>query len=136
MSRKPMARPKARRPERKPARPTKTARQNRPAKKETNRRSSAGVYHRPGPIQFFARHARLFVGSIGRLLRHPLATLMTVAVIAIALALPAALQLFVTNGRSLSGHCSFPSFRPRPSCPGAAPPPVRPPGRSPAPPRG
>jgi cell division transport system permease protein len=97
-----MARPKARRAERKAQRaPRKSA----PRKSaETNRRRAAGAYHRPGPGQFLARHARLFVGSIGRLVRHPLATLMTVAVIAIALALPAALQLFVNNGRSLSGH--------------------------------
>ena len=106
-SRQPMARPKARRAERKPkpASRKSASRKSAPRKSaEGNRKRAAGAYHRPGPGQFLARHARLFIGSIGRLVRHPLATLMTVAVIAIALALPAALQLFVNNGRSLSGH--------------------------------
>jgi cell division transport system permease protein len=50
------------------------------------------------------RHAQMFVASLGRLVRHPLSTMMTVAVIGIALALPAGLQLLVSNGRALSGH--------------------------------
>jgi cell division transport system permease protein len=99
MPRKPMARPKSRRPETRPA--PRTGARARPAAKKGR---STGAFHRPGPGRFFARHARMFVGSIGRLVRHPLATLMTVAVIGIALALPAALQLFVANGRSLSGQ--------------------------------
>jgi len=46
----------------------------------------------------------VLVASLGRLAAHPLSTLMTVAVIGIALALPAGLQLLVTNARTLSGH--------------------------------
>jgi hypothetical protein len=49
-------------------------------------------------------HARVLVASLGRVARHPLSTLMTVAVIGIALALPAGLHLVVANGRTLSGH--------------------------------
>ena len=101
MRKQPMARPKARRSERKPAKVRRPA-ANKAAKPRKTRATPA--YHRPGIGHFLARHARMFVGSVGRLVRHPLATLMTVAVIGIALALPAALQLFVTNGRDLSGH--------------------------------
>ena len=101
MRKQPMARPKARRSERKPAKTRRPA-PNKAVKPRKTRVTP--VYHRPGIGHFLARHARMFVGSVGRLVRHPLATLMTVAVIGIALALPAALQLFVTNGRDLSGH--------------------------------
>jgi len=51
-----------------------------------------------------ADHARVLVASLGRLASQPLSTLMTVAVIGIALALPAGLQLLVANARALSGH--------------------------------
>jgi cell division transport system permease protein len=46
------------------------------------------------------RHAQSLVGSLGRLARQPFATALTVIVIAIALALPAALWLVVTNTRA------------------------------------
>lgn len=49
-------------------------------------------------------HARVLVASLGRLVAQPASTAMTVAVIGIALALPAGLQVLVTNARSLSGH--------------------------------
>ena len=68
MARKPMARPKARRPERKAPKAVNKPKRSR-ASAEANRRQSR-VYHRPGLGQFLARHLRLFVGSIGRLLRH------------------------------------------------------------------
>ena len=45
------------------------------------------------------RHAQALLGSLGRLARQPLATLLTVLVIGIALALPAALYLAVANMR-------------------------------------
>jgi cell division transport system permease protein len=95
-----MARPKARRAEGNKPKPGAVPNKKRPRQSAR----AAGGPRRPGPGRFLARHARMFVGSIGRLARQPLATLMTVAVIAIALALPAALQLFVANGRTLSGH--------------------------------
>lgn len=45
------------------------------------------------------RHAQALLGSLGRLARQPFATLLTVVVIGIALALPAALWLTVANMR-------------------------------------
>jgi cell division transport system permease protein len=53
--------------------------------------------------QWFERHAQTLVGSLGRLWRHPFATLLTVIVIGIALALPACLHVLVQNVRSASG---------------------------------
>ena len=49
---------------------------------------------------YFERHAQNFVSSLGRMSRQPLATIMTVAVIGIALALPASLDLLVRNART------------------------------------
>jgi cell division transport system permease protein len=49
---------------------------------------------------YFERHAQNFVASLGRMSRQPLATLMTIAVIGIALALPASLDLLVRNARA------------------------------------
>jgi cell division transport system permease protein len=50
----------------------------------------------------FERHAQSLVGSLGRLARQPFATLLTIAVIGIALALPAALYLVVANMRAVT----------------------------------
>lgn len=49
-------------------------------------------------------HVQTLVGSLGRLAGQPIATAMTMAVIGIALALPAGLHLLVTNIQGLSGH--------------------------------
>jgi cell division transport system permease protein len=49
-------------------------------------------------------HLQTLVGSLGRLARQPIATAMTMAVIGIALALPASLHLLVNNLQGLSGH--------------------------------
>lgn len=49
-------------------------------------------------------HLQTLIGSLGRLARQPVASAMTMAVIGIALALPASLHLLVTNLQSLSGH--------------------------------
>ncbi len=49
------------------------------------------------------RHMQTLVASLGRMTRTPLATLMTVAVIGIALALPACLELLVLNARAATG---------------------------------
>ncbi len=51
---------------------------------------------------WFERHAQSLVGSLGRLARQPFATALTVAVIGIALALPAALYLVVANMRAVT----------------------------------
>ncbi len=48
------------------------------------------------------RHAQTLVGSLGRLARQPFATVLTIAVIGIALALPAALYLVVANARAVT----------------------------------
>ncbi|CAN5346312.1 permease-like cell division protein FtsX [soil metagenome] len=52
---------------------------------------------------WFYHHAQNFVGALGRLYDQPLASLMTVTVIGIALALPASLYLLVVNGRAVTG---------------------------------
>lgn len=53
---------------------------------------------------WLGRHAHTLVASLGRLARQPLATAMTMAVIGIALALPAGLQLLVTNLKGVTGQ--------------------------------
>src|SRR6056297_4342744 len=50
------------------------------------------------------RHLQTLLGSLGRLSEQPVATGMTLAVIGIALALPASLHLLVANLQVLSGH--------------------------------
>lgn len=52
---------------------------------------------------FFAEHARQFTAALGRLVRHPGSTLLTIGVIGIALSLPAGLRVVVNNGRLLAG---------------------------------
>lgn len=57
----------------------------------------------PGFIQnYLARHAQVALNSLGRLYRAPLASLMTAAVLGIALALPTGLYLFTGNLQRLS----------------------------------
>ncbi len=53
--------------------------------------------------QWVERHAQTLVGSLGRLWTQPFATLLTVLVIGIALALPACLHVLVQNVRAASG---------------------------------
>ena len=48
---------------------------------------------------WLARHAQTLLGSLGRLVRHPLATAMTIAVIAVALALPLFFAVLLQNAR-------------------------------------
>ncbi|HLY51891.1 MAG TPA: permease-like cell division protein FtsX [Steroidobacteraceae bacterium] len=49
-------------------------------------------------------HLQALLGSLGRLARNPLATLLTLVVIALALALPASLRLLVTNAQAATGN--------------------------------
>lgn len=56
--------------------------------------------------QWFERHLQTLVGSLGRLWQQPFATLLTVLVIGIALALPACLHVMVQNVRAASGGWS------------------------------
>src|SRR6202047_5644625 len=51
-----------------------------------------------------ARHLQALLGSVGRLARSPLSTLLTLLVIALALALPTSLRLFVTNAQLATGN--------------------------------
>lgn len=52
---------------------------------------------------YFTRHLQALLGAIGRLARTPFATLLTLIVIGVALALPAGLALVVDNLRSATG---------------------------------
>ena len=52
---------------------------------------------------WFERHLQTLVASLGRLVRAPFGTALTIGVIGIALALPACLELVVENARALSG---------------------------------
>jgi cell division transport system permease protein len=56
--------------------------------------------------QWLERHLQTLVGSLGRLWQQPFATLLTVLVIGIALALPACLHVLVQNVRAASGGWS------------------------------
>jgi len=49
-------------------------------------------------------HLQALLGALGRLARSPLATLLTLLVIALALALPAALKLLVANAQTATGN--------------------------------
>lgn len=52
------------------------------------------------PITWLARHLQALLSALGRLLRAPLGTLLTVLVIAIALILPTGLWVIVANARA------------------------------------
>lgn len=51
---------------------------------------------------WFVRHVSTCVGALGRLARQPFASLMTILVIGVTLALPAAMHLVVKNAQSIS----------------------------------
>ncbi len=51
---------------------------------------------------YLERHAQALLGSLGRLARQPFATFLTIVVIGIALALPAALFVVVSNLRTVT----------------------------------
>jgi cell division transport system permease protein len=55
------------------------------------------------PAVFGTRHVQALLGSLGRLARNPVATGLTLLVIGLALALPAALGLFVINAQVATG---------------------------------
>jgi cell division transport system permease protein len=56
------------------------------------------------PRAYFARHAQTLLGSLGRIVNQPFATLMTMGVVAVALALPLFLTLFLVNVRVATGN--------------------------------
>ncbi|MDH3440810.1 MAG: permease-like cell division protein FtsX [Gammaproteobacteria bacterium] len=51
---------------------------------------------------WFVRHTSTAIAALGRLSRQPFASLMTILVIAVTLALPAAMHVVVKNARSIS----------------------------------
>jgi len=51
---------------------------------------------------WFVRHSSTAIAALGRLSRQPFASLMTILVIAVTLALPAAMHVVVKNARSIS----------------------------------
>src|SRR5580698_612046 len=53
---------------------------------------------------YFSRHAQVLIGSLGRIVHQPFATLMTMGVIAVALALPLFLSLLLQNARIATGN--------------------------------
>ncbi len=58
-----------------------------------------------GPVSaWFLRHVSTSVGALGRLTRQPFASLMTVLVIAVTLALPAAMHLVIKNAQSIGSN--------------------------------
>ena len=54
-------------------------------------------------LRYIRLHRQNLSGAIGRFARHPLGSLLTVLVIAVALALPAGLRVLVSNVGALSG---------------------------------
>lgn len=52
---------------------------------------------------YFTRHLQVFVASLGKLAYAPLASFMTILVVAITLALPAALHVMVKNALEVTG---------------------------------
>ncbi len=94
-------------------RPQATPRRRKPharqqaARSKPARRKPRMEFRIPGPrglARWITRHAQTLVGTLGRLSRQPAGTAMTIAVIGIALALPAGLQLLVANLQGLSGQ--------------------------------
>ncbi len=55
-------------------------------------------------ITWFLRHVQALLGALGRLARNPLASVMTVFAIALALSMPLALKLVVDNLRLATGN--------------------------------
>ncbi|MFQ5633734.1 MAG: permease-like cell division protein FtsX [Gammaproteobacteria bacterium] len=53
--------------------------------------------------RYFIRHAQNCVGALGEMSRRPLASSLTIIVIGISLAMPAALNVLVQNGRTIAG---------------------------------
>ena len=59
-----------------------------------------------GPVSYLVRHAHALVSSAGHLARAPIATVFTVLVMGLALALPLGLDVLVRNVREATGNFS------------------------------
>ncbi len=69
----------------------------------TRHSDAVAPVRRSGPMTIWlTRHVSTSIGSLGRLVRQPFASLMIILVIAVTLAIPAALNLIVKNARSVS----------------------------------
>lgn len=53
---------------------------------------------------WFSRHLQTLIGSLGRLVQQPVASLLTILVMGIALALPACLGVLVRNAQAVGGN--------------------------------
>ena len=53
---------------------------------------------------YFTRHAQNLLSALGRMVRQPVGSLLTVTVIGIALCLPAGLHLLVVNGKAITSN--------------------------------
>jgi len=70
----------------------------------TRHADAVAPVRRSSPLAiWFGRHTSISLASLGRLFRHPFASLMIILVIAVTLALPAAINLVVKNARAISG---------------------------------
>lgn len=72
-------------------------------RRRSARHWSASLRRLLSPRTWLLRHSQVALASLGRLARNPLASLMTAAVIGIALALPAGLYVLFDNLDRLSG---------------------------------
>src|SRR4029077_6819224 len=85
-------------------RPARHRARERPGARRRRRPAAERGGHAMGSAVAGGRHLHALIGSLGRLARSPLATLLTLLVIALALALPAALKLFVANAQAATGN--------------------------------
>ncbi len=76
------------------------------ARRTKGRKSATRVNvarRRLNPAIWLLRHFQVALATLGRLTRNPIGTVMTAAVIGIAVALPAGLYLLIKNAETLSG---------------------------------
>jgi len=78
-------------------------RRNRDNRRLTHQNQHDNLPRLLSPRTFLLRHAQVAIDSLGRLYRNGLASLMTAAVIGIALAMPSGLYLLLDNLHQLSG---------------------------------
>jgi cell division transport system permease protein len=83
-----------------------------PADPRAGKAGAARVRGTPGRLQervhaFCLRHAQTLIGTLGRLARTPLDSMMTVTMIAVALALPLALHVLVINATAMTAQWNF-----------------------------
>jgi len=67
-------------------------------------REALSAVRRSSPLSIWlSRHASNCLAALGRIMRQPFASFLTILVIAVTLALPAAMHLVIKNARSISG---------------------------------